>query len=170
MAVIERTYTIPLRKEFQKAPMYRRAKKAVIALREFLVRHMKASDVKLGQQLNNSLWTRGIKHPPHHVKVTAVRGEDGVVKAELFGVKYEDKKKGQPAEEKKGQKTDEHNHVHAEGEEHAHEHEEKKTVAKPAEKEVKKEAGEKKPAEKKAKEAKAPAAKKAATKKAAKTE
>ena len=119
MAVLERTYNVPLRKEFQKAPMYRRAKKAVIALREFLARHMKASEVKLGPALNHLVWARGIKHPPHHVKVTATRAEDGVVRAELFGVKWEEKKAA-PAEEKP-KKAAAHEHVHAAGEDHAHE-------------------------------------------------
>ncbi|MBI4150391.1 60S ribosomal protein L31 [Candidatus Woesearchaeota archaeon] len=173
MVVLERTYTIPLRKEYQKAPMYRRAKKAVIALREFLVKHMKSSEVKLGPQLNHAIWVRGIKHPPHHVKVTAVRTDDGVVKAELFGVKWEEKKP-QPTEEKKGKKA-EAEHVHAEGEEYKREHKHEEKAEAKAEKPVvapKKEAAEKKPAEKKAasKETKAPADKKPAAKKAAKKE
>ena len=154
MAVLERTYNVPLRKEFQKAPMYRRAKKAVIALREFLMRHMKASEVKVGPALNHMIWARGIKHPPHHVKVNAVRDDAGVVKAELFGVKWEEKKTAQPAKEKKAKKAEAaHEHVHAEGEEHAHAHGEKEAAEKPAEKKVapkeKAPAAEKKPAVKK---------------------
>ncbi|HII16486.1 TPA: hypothetical protein HA361_01100 [Candidatus Woesearchaeota archaeon] len=83
--VLERTYTVPLRKEFMKAPMYRRAKKAMTALREFVARHMKSADVRLGRYVNESVWVRGIKSPPHHVKVDCVKYEDGHVTAELSG-------------------------------------------------------------------------------------
>ena len=38
--VLERTYNVPLRKEWLKVPKYKRAKKAVTALRQFLVKHM----------------------------------------------------------------------------------------------------------------------------------
>ncbi len=174
MAVLERIYNVPLRKEFQKAPMYRRAKKAVIALRAFLMRHMKASDVKLGPALNHAIWARGIKRPPHHVKVTVIRGEDGIAKAELFGVDWADKKAAPPVEEKKAKKAGAtHEHVHAEGEEHTHEghaHTHEAKAEKPTA--PKKEAAEKLPAEKKAApKEKAPVAeKKPAVKKAAKKE
>ncbi len=84
--VLERTYNIPLRKEYQKSPKWKRAKKAVIALREFLVRHMKSEDVKLGPALNEKVWQHGVRNPPHHVKVTVTKDDKGTVKAELFGV------------------------------------------------------------------------------------
>ena len=85
MANLERTYNVPLRKEFMKAPKYRRAKKALNALREFLAKHMKSDNVKIGLYLNKKIWERGFRHPPHHVKLTAVKDEKGVVTAELFG-------------------------------------------------------------------------------------
>jgi len=51
---IERTYNVPLRKEWLKAPMYRRSKKAVTALTEFAAKHMKTDieNVKIGKQVN----------------------------------------------------------------------------------------------------------------------
>ena len=85
--VLERTYNVPLRKEYMKVPRWKKTKKASIALRQFLVKHMKSEDVKIGHELNNELWKHGIKNPPHHVKVTVSKDEEGVVKAELFGVK-----------------------------------------------------------------------------------
>lgn len=102
MARIERIYIIPLRRKFQTAPMYRRAKRAINALREFLMKHMKVDDpkkVKIGRNLNLKLWERGIKNPPAKVKVHVVKDEDGIVKAELVGfvfegpVKQQEKKK-----------------------------------------------------------------------------
>jgi large subunit ribosomal protein L31e len=92
MAKIERTYNIPLRKGFFKAPKYKKTKKAIFTLREFLIRNMKCTpeQLRIGKQLNEKVWAQGYKHPPHHVKVTVIKEDDGVVKAELFGFKYEE--------------------------------------------------------------------------------
>lgn len=81
--VLERIYNIPLRKEFQKSPRWKRTKKAVKALREFIVKHMKSEDVKVGKYLNEKLWQHGIKNPPHHIKVKASKDEKGKVFVEL---------------------------------------------------------------------------------------
>ena|SRR3989338_6729190 len=86
-SVLERTYTIPLRREFLKVANWRRTEKAVTAVREFIVKHMKSKDVKIGKALNEKLWQHGIKNPPHHIKVNAVKDDKGTVKVELFGVK-----------------------------------------------------------------------------------
>ena len=106
MAALERTYTIPLRREWLKAPKYKRAKRAVSAIRTFLCRHMKVEkhtatkNVKLGPQLNLELWKHGIKNPPSRVKVNVSKDDKGVVRAELFGApKFEEKV---AAEEAKG--------------------------------------------------------------------
>ncbi|MDO8656399.1 MAG: 50S ribosomal protein L31e [Nanoarchaeota archaeon] len=90
--VLERTYNVPLRREYQKAPRWKRTEKAVVGLRQFLGKHMKSEKVLLSTTLNNLLWKHGIKNPPHHVKVTAVKDKEGVVHAELFGVKKEEPK------------------------------------------------------------------------------
>lgn len=112
--VLEREYIIPLRKEFQKAPKYKRAKKTIKALKEFLAKHMKSDNIKIGKYLNLKVWEHGIKNPPHKVKVKAEKFDDGLVKAELVGapvekpkeekkkpVKKEEKKEVTPKEEKK---------------------------------------------------------------------
>lgn len=106
MTALERTYTIPLRREWLKAPKYKRAKRAVSAIRSFLCRHMKVEkhtatkNVKLGPQLNLELWKHGIKNPPPRVKVNVSKDDKGVVRAELFGApKFEEKV---AVEEKKG--------------------------------------------------------------------
>jgi large subunit ribosomal protein L31e len=69
--VEQKEYNIPLRKEFLKVPKYKRAKKAVTAIKEFLKKHMKKDDIKIGPKLNDNVWEKGIKNPPHHVKVSA---------------------------------------------------------------------------------------------------
>ena len=91
--IIERTYTVPLRKEYMKVPRWKRTRKAVFALRQFLSKHMKSDDVKLGTSLNQHMWKHGGKNPPHHVKVTVKKDEKGVVGAELFGAVKEAPKK-----------------------------------------------------------------------------
>lgn len=80
---LERTYNIPLRKEWLRAPKYRRAKRAVHAVQNFLMKHMKATEVKVGQHLNMLIWSKGIKNPPHHVEVKAIKDDKGVCFAEL---------------------------------------------------------------------------------------
>ncbi len=93
MAEIKRTYNIPLRSWFSKKPKYTRAKVAIRAVKDFLKKHMKSEDVKLGPKLNDEIWKNGIKNPPHHIKVDVLKNDDGEVTAELFGNKYESQKK-----------------------------------------------------------------------------
>ncbi|MBW2977116.1 60S ribosomal protein L31 [Candidatus Woesearchaeota archaeon] len=81
--VLERVYNVPLRKEFQKVASWRRTEKAVKALREFISRHMKSENVIIGRYANQFLWKNGIKNPPHHIKVTALKDEKGKVDVEL---------------------------------------------------------------------------------------
>ena len=105
--VIERTYNIPLRKEFQKVPRYKKSKKAVTALRQFLSKHMKSDNIKIGKEINEKIWNHGIKNPPHHVKVTVTKDDKGEVKAELFGMKKKEDKKGKKVEKKEVKKEPE---------------------------------------------------------------
>lgn len=100
--VLERTYIIPLRREWLKVPRYKRAKKASTAVREFLAKHMKSDNVKIGNGLNMELWKHGIKNPPHKIKVSVIKEDDGTVKAELFGKKYIEHKKIEKEEEASG--------------------------------------------------------------------
>ena len=83
----ERTYIVPLRREWLRAPRYRRSKRAIGALRNFLSRHMKADakNVRIGARLNEAVWARSIKNPPHKVRITVQKDEKGIVRAELFG-------------------------------------------------------------------------------------
>lgn len=109
MADLERVYNVPLRKEFMKTPKYKRTMKAVKALREFLVRHMKCENIKIGRYANLKLHERGRKNPPHHIKIKAIKttekikGKDvEIVKAELVGAPEEKKKvEEKPKETKK---------------------------------------------------------------------
>jgi large subunit ribosomal protein L31e len=105
--MIERVYTIPLRKGFHETTEYKKTKKAVATLKIFLSRHMKQPDmdkVYIGTNLNTELWKHGIKNPPGKVKVVVIKEDNGDVKAELYGTKYEHKKKAE--KEDKAEKDD----------------------------------------------------------------
>lgn len=109
--VEERIYTIPLRREFSKAPNYRRTKRALKAVKEFLVRHMKSENVKIGKYLNLELWKNGRKNPPPRVKVKVIKEtvkikdkDVIVVRAELINAPIEIKK--EVKEDKKSKKVE----------------------------------------------------------------
>ncbi len=79
---LDRQYVIPLRKAL-KAPRTRRAPKAVKLVEEFLLRHMKGTEVKIGTSLNEALWKDGIKNIPPRIKVHAVRDDNNIVRCDL---------------------------------------------------------------------------------------
>jgi len=88
---LERNYIIPLRKEWLKVPEYKRVNKAVKAVRQFIVKHMKVYDrdlkkVKIDILLNNELRFRGMRKPPAKIKVKARKQSDGTVNVELFEI------------------------------------------------------------------------------------
>jgi len=79
-----------LRRGSLNVPRYKRAKKAVKILKEFLAKHMKVEDrdlkrVKIDIYLNNEIWFRGIKKPANKIKVKAIK-KGGIVYAELSEV------------------------------------------------------------------------------------
>ena len=102
--VLERVYVVPLRKEWLKAPKWRRTKKAVSALKDFAAKHMKAETVRLGKYINKELWKHGIKNPPHKVKVNCSKDDKGLVIVELVGAPVE--KKEEKAAKKKEAKAE----------------------------------------------------------------
>jgi len=70
---MERLYTIPLRKEFQKVPNYKRTSKVVKAIRKFGKKHMKCDNIKIGKYLNLEIWKHGRKNPPPRIKVKMIK-------------------------------------------------------------------------------------------------
>ncbi len=177
--ILKRTYNVPLRREFQKAPKYKRAKKAVKALREFLVRHMKSEDVKIGKFANMNIWENGIRNPPHHLKVEASKYDNGMVYAQVVGAPAEQITQEEAKEKsKKGLKEKKAKKEEKEGaeakEDKKQDKKKEKTVdaeiaEEPKEKAKKKESESRPSAQKKSKKAAAakPKAKKAEGKKAA---
>ena len=57
---LEREYIIPLRREINKVPRYRKTEKAIKAIKKFLARHMKIRDrdlnkIKIDRYLNEEM-------------------------------------------------------------------------------------------------------------------
>ena len=114
----EKMWTVPLRKELLKVSRYRRAKRAVSAVRDFAERQVK-SEVLIGQELNLKLHEHGRQNPPPKGKGKAYKfKEKGVVyfvegtvmKEEVKKKKSEEKVKVEskvPAAEEKSEKLDE---------------------------------------------------------------
>ncbi len=98
---MEREYVIPLRREFQKAPRYKKASKSIRAIKEFVSKHMKTDKVVIGKYLNQEIWKNGPKNPPSKVSVKVVKEEDKV-RVELVGAPEEPVKEEKP--KKKGLK------------------------------------------------------------------
>ncbi len=159
--VLEKEYTVPLRKKFSKAPKHKRVPKAIKALKKFIAKHMKVEErdlkkIKIDKFLNEEMWFRGIKKPPSKIKVKAKKFEDGRVMVELVELsekakwkKQKEEKLKKVAEKKKEKKKAEEEEIKKTEEEKKEEGKEKK------EKEEKEEAGKEKAvkeAEKKHKE------------------
>jgi len=114
---LEREYTIPLRREWKKVPRYKRTNKAIKAIKEFLVKHMKIRDrdlkkIKVDKYLNEQIWHRGIKKPPAKIKVKAIK-EGDIIRVELsemhdklkFKKNREEKREQKAAEILEGKKA-----------------------------------------------------------------
>ncbi len=87
MATIEETttrvYTINLGKAWI-TPEHKRTDRVVNMIREFAKKHMKSNEIKLDQDLNRQLWSRGKTNPPRRVRVKMVKEEGGVVTVSLY--------------------------------------------------------------------------------------
>lgn len=97
MNMEKRIHTIPLRREFNKVSRPKRAEKAVKALKDYVMKHYRTGNVRIGKDLNERLWSRGIKNPPAKVKVVALKKDDLV---ELFLEESYKEEKTEKKEEK----------------------------------------------------------------------
>jgi len=87
---LEREYVIPLRRHWIHSQEYKRAAKAVKAIKEFIARHMKVQDrdldkVKVDTYLNSEIWFRSAGKPPARIKVRATK-EGEIVRVELADI------------------------------------------------------------------------------------
>jgi len=73
-----REMIINIRKQVLKAPLQKRAKKAVRSLSDVIRRIAKNRKVKISAKLNNYIWSRGIKNPPTKIPVKIIEKENEV--------------------------------------------------------------------------------------------
>ena len=80
---ITRVYTINLGRAWL-TPQHKRTDRVINMIREFAEKHMKSDEVKLDQDLNRQIWSRGKTNPPRKVRVKMVKDEDDVVTVSLY--------------------------------------------------------------------------------------
>ena len=68
-----REYTIHLHKRVHGRSFKKRAPWAVKSVVDFAQKAMGTSDVRIDPKLNQALWERGIKAPPHRIRVKLER-------------------------------------------------------------------------------------------------
>ncbi len=80
----ERILTVPLRIT-KSVPRTQRAKRAVKAIKEHVMMHMKAKeeDIWVDPKINEAVWSRGIQKPPKNIRVKVIRFEDELVEVSL---------------------------------------------------------------------------------------
>jgi large subunit ribosomal protein L31e len=106
--VLERQYTVPLRRKWKNTPKYRRVPRAIKALKQFLAKHMKVEErntnkILIDKLLNEEIWFRGINKPPIRIKVKAKKYADGIVRVELAELPQALKWKAERAKRKEKQ-------------------------------------------------------------------
>ncbi|MHA1818987.1 MAG: 50S ribosomal protein L31e [Promethearchaeota archaeon] len=79
----ERIYIVPLARESHKAPYWKRTKRAIKALREFVTRHMKPEELYIDPEVNERLWENGIKNPPRKIRIRVTKSTEGFVRVFL---------------------------------------------------------------------------------------
>lgn len=99
---LTRVYTINLGRAWL-TPQHKRTDRVVNMIKEFAEKHMKSDEVKLEQELNRQIWSRGKTNPPRKMRVKMVKDEDGVVTVSLYEdvpeAAVEEKKPGPAAPE-----------------------------------------------------------------------
>ena len=77
MKELKREYVVPLRRKTMTAPKWRRSKKSLSVLKDFMRKHMKTEEVVVCSELNEYIWNNGARNPPGKVSVTALKTDVG---------------------------------------------------------------------------------------------
>jgi large subunit ribosomal protein L31e len=80
---IARIYTINFSKAWL-TPRHKRTDRVVNMIKEFAIKHMKSSQIKIDQDLNKYIWQKGKTNPPRKVRVRIVKDEDDQVIVSLY--------------------------------------------------------------------------------------
>ena len=79
----ERIYTVNLTKAWD-TPKYRRTDRVINIIKEFTRRHMQTNKVKIDQDLNRHIWSRGKKNPPRKIRLRMIKEDDDTVVVSSF--------------------------------------------------------------------------------------
>lgn len=80
---IARIYTINFSKAWL-TPRHKRTDRVINMIKEFAIKHMKSSQIRIDQELNRYIWERGKTNPPRKVRVRIVKDEDDQVIVSLY--------------------------------------------------------------------------------------
>lgn len=80
---VARIYTINFSKAWL-TPKHKRTDRVVNMIKEFAIKHMKSSQIRIDQELNRYIWEKGKTNPPRKVRVRIVKDEDDQVIVSLY--------------------------------------------------------------------------------------
>jgi len=80
---IARIYTFNFSKAWL-TPKHKRTDRVVNMIKEFAIKHLKSSQIKIDQDLNRYIWQKGKTNPPRKVRVRIVKDEDDQVIVSLY--------------------------------------------------------------------------------------
>ena len=80
---LARIYTINFSKAWL-TPKHKRTDRVINMIKEFAIKHMKSSQIRIDQELNRYIWERGKTNPPRKVRVRIVKDEDDQVIVSLY--------------------------------------------------------------------------------------
>jgi large subunit ribosomal protein L31e len=80
---LARIYTINFSKAWL-TPKHKRTDRVVNMIKEFAIKHMNSSQIRIDQELNRYIWERGKTNPPRKVRVRIVKDEDDQVIVSLY--------------------------------------------------------------------------------------
>ena len=80
---LARIYTINFSKAWL-TPRHRRTDRVVNMIKEFAIKHMKSSQIKIDQDLNRYIWQKGKTNPPRKIRVRLVKDEDDQIIVSLY--------------------------------------------------------------------------------------
>jgi large subunit ribosomal protein L31e len=75
---LTRIYNINLGKCWD-TPKYRRTDRVINMIKEFAMRNMDTKRIKIDQDLNRHIWSRGKTNPPRKIRVRMIKDDDDTV-------------------------------------------------------------------------------------------
>ena len=80
----ERIYTVPFYPKLAYSKRMKRAPRAIKILREFVQRHMKASNIMIAPEVNERIWSRSREKPPRRIRVRCLRTAEDKIEVHLL--------------------------------------------------------------------------------------